>query len=339
MNRPESKIVYLRGLIELSNICRKNCLYCGIRSGNTLVERYELTDSQILELAEFALVNGYGSVVLQGGERCDSGYVERIAELVSQIKSLRYGDYPPLGITLSLGEQTLETYRMWREAGAHRYLLRIETSNPELYRKIHPGESAAELTNHSFDTRLEALYNIRSVGFITGTGVMIGLPFQTKADLERDLDFFCNFGVDMVGMGPYIPHKDTPLGRMVMDSSFKDTGDFQNYTPGQRLELSLYMIRELRRRMPHINIAATTALQVLAEDGRERAVSEGANVIMPNLTISSMRKKYQLYEGKSDLNDDAMSTKLKLEKALAKSGAVIGWFDAGDPSHMKNLNF
>lgn len=327
--------VFLRGLIELSNICRKDCLYCGIRKSNDNVDRYELTDSQVLELSRFALENGYGSVVLQGGERCDKAFTSRISGLVSSIKSLRYANHPPLGITLSFGEQTEEVYKEWLDAGAHRYLLRIETSNRDLYGKIHPEQSEHDRMVHSFDNRLEALRNLKRLGYVTGSGIMIGLPFQTMQDLEKDLDFLQDFGVDMVGMGPYIPHRDTPLGRMVADPAFRDPGDFQYYTDVQRLELCLGMISRLRRRMPHINIAATTALQVLAEDGRERGILAGANVIMPNLTVTPMRRNYQLYEGKSDLGDDAASTRKNLEKNLAAIGARIEWFTPGDPECVK----
>ncbi len=377
-----SRMVYLRGLIEISNKCRKNCLYCGIRAGNTNVCRYELSDDQILREAQFALDSGYGSVVLQGGERTESAYVERIARLVWQIKRLQPSPYganlsssnllpdsssmgynlgkeitsKSLGITLSLGEQSREVYREWYNAGAHRYLLRIEASNRELYEKIHPqieseedlsgcGDCKDELLGrekrnlHSYDNRMAALYDLKSVGYITGSGVMIALPYQTREHLEEDLQFFKRFGVDMVGMGPYIPHKDTPLGRVVLDGMERlkrgekvpDLGEFAYIGNEEKLNLSIDMIRRLRKLMPNINIAATTALQVLSPDGRERAVLAGANVIMPNITETSQRQNYQLYEGKPGVNDDAESTKFELEKNLAAIGAEIGWWQAGDP--------
>ncbi len=366
------KIVYLRGLIEISNRCRKNCLYCGIRVGNTNVCRYELSDEQILREAQFALDSGYGSVVLQGGERTDSAYIERIARLVWQIKRLVPGagvlsgveggsagrgysvgkdiTDKSLGITLSLGEQSREAFAEWYAAGAHRYLLRIEASNRELYEKIHPSGMGCESNEmgeierrmHSYDARMNALYDLKSVGYITGSGIMIALPYQTRENLEEDLRFFKKFGVDMVGMGPYIPHKDTPLGQLVLSGlekikngeSAPYLGEFAYFTNEQKLELSVDMVRRLRALMPHINIAATTALQVLAPDGRERAVLAGANVIMPNITETGERANYQLYEGKPGVNDDALSTKLELEKNLAKIGVSIGWWQVGDPQSM-----
>ena len=346
------KKVFLRGLIEVSNKCRKNCSYCGIRSCNAQVQRYELTDEQIISEAEFALHAGYGSVVLQGGERCDSQFVERIARLIWKIRNLHTASefaaassaVAPLGITLSLGEQSKEVYKEWLKAGAHRYLLRIEASNRDLYEKIHPSGNRLEKELHSYERRLEALQDLKSVGYITGSGVMIGLPFQTRENLEEDLEFLKGFGVDMVGMGPYIPHKDTPLGQMVLQAKAAnnpiialpggesvDLGEFALMTDKDKLDLSIGMIRRLREIMPHINIAATTALQVLDPDGREKAVLAGANVIMPNITEQQARGNYQLYEGKPGVNDDAVATKEQLEKNLKKIGVDIAWGEVGDP--------
>jgi biotin synthase len=195
--------VYFRGLVEFSNICAKDCLYCGIRKSNENVIRYEATDNEILEACRFAWENRFGSVVLQSGELSSPAFVNRIDTLLRKIKQLSNNE---LGITLSCGEQSLETYRRWFESGAHRYLLRIESSNPELYRKIHPDNEF-----HSFDQRLQSLNDLRTAGYQVGTGVMIGLPFQTTEDLANDLLFLKQFDVDMVGMGPYIEHEDTPL--------------------------------------------------------------------------------------------------------------------------------
>lgn len=337
MSRKSKGKVYLRGLIELSNICRKDCLYCGIRCSNKKVTRYELSDEQVIELSRYAMDNGYGSVVLQAGERCDGNYIERISRLVTDIKKIRRGgsvNALPLGITLSLGEQTREVYKEWHICGADRYLLRIEASNPELYSKIHPCHTEPQQKMHSYKTRLEALYNLKSLGYITGSGVMIGLPYQKRGDLDRDLEFFTSFGVDMVGMGPYIPHKETPLGKLSFGANSSlppDDGDFAGYSAEQRLLLSLEMIRRLRSLMPQINIAAATALEVLDPDGRSKAVLAGANVIMPNLTTVEMRRHYQLYEGKSGVMDDAESTGIKLESQMERVGAKIGWFEIGNP--------
>jgi len=206
--------VYLRGLIELSNICVKNCLYCGIRKDNENVHRYELSDEQVLEGARFAMEAGYGSLVLQAGERSSPDYTRHVTRLVKEIRELSHGK---LGITLSLGEQNIETYKEWFDAGAHRYLLRIESSNPVLYSKIHPKNSL-----HSWERRVQAIRDLISVGYQTGTGVMIGLPFQTIEDLADDLMFIKNIGVHMVGMGPYLKHSETPLGNLGINSTNLD---------------------------------------------------------------------------------------------------------------------
>ena len=195
--------VHLRGLIEYSNICTKSCLYCGVRSKNPKVSRYQLSDEEVIECAKLAHKLGYGSVALQSGERSDKAFTDKITHLVKEIKKIDNGS---LGITLSLGEQSEEVYREWFEAGAHRYLLRIEASNEELYYKIHPRDE-----KHDFKKRLDCIDTLLKLGYQTGTGVMVGLPFQTLDDLAGDLLFFKQKDVAMVGMGPFIPHPDTPL--------------------------------------------------------------------------------------------------------------------------------
>lgn len=305
--------VFLRGLIELSNICVKNCYYCGIRHDNDKVARYELSDSQVLEAAEFAWKARYGSLVLQAGERSSLSYTRRITILVKKIKEISKGE---LGITLSLGEQPKEVYKEWFEAGAHRYLLRIESSSPDLYHKIHPNNAL-----HSFERRVQAILDLKDIGYQTGTGVMIGLPYQTVENLADDLLFMKRIGVHMVGMGPYLKHSDTPLGQLV------------EHNP--TLDMTLKMIATLRMMMPKINIAATTALQVIDPYGRERAVMSGANIIMPNMTISDVRANYQIYENKPGILDDAELTKSKLEHNLEENGIEIGWSEWGDSKAFK----
>ena len=362
--------VYFRGLIELSNRCRKNCLYCGIRRGNALVQRYEMSDAQVLGEAQFALDAGYGSVAIQAGERTDSAFVERISRLVALIRRLQPGGDPlkvlqeggsgslgnlnDLGITLSLGEQSREVYREWKAAGATRYLLRIEASNRELYEKLHPGfkytgEDCREAELHSYDRRVQALYNLKSEGYLLGSGIMIGLPFQTYSHLDEDLKFLQDLQVDMVGMGPYIPHKDTPLGQIVaywkgeqdtlpenlLPLAQQPRGDFWNLSGRELLDLSLDMVARLRILMPHINIAATTALQVLDPNGREQALLSGANVIMPNMTETALRGNYSLYEGKQGVADDAASTRSKLLDNLARLDIPVGWNCKGDWREVK----
>jgi biotin synthase len=310
--------VYFRGLVEFSNICSKDCLYCGIRKSNKKVVRYEATDDEILEACRFAWVNRFGSVVLQSGENSSPVFVNRVNNLLKKIKDSSNGE---LGITLSCGEQTRETYRQWYESGAHRYLLRIESSNPELYRKIHP-----ENDFHSFERRLQALNDLKASGYQVGTGVMIGFPFQTVEDLADDLLFFKSFDIDMVGMGPYIEHEDTPLYKFR-----KSIG-----TKQERFDLALKMIAVLRLLMPDINIAAATALQAIDPAGREKALTIGANIMMPNLTPCNYRKEYRLYEDKPCIDEDAELCRNCLEARIELSGCEIGYGEWGDSKHFGN---
>lgn len=309
--------VSLRGLIEISNRCIKDCLYCGIRKSNTRVIRYTLEEDEILDAADFAYTRQFGSIVLQGGERNDLAYTKQIESLLKKIKQRSNGE---LGITLSLGEQTSDTYRRWFEAGAHRYLLRIETSSPELYAKIHPHNSL-----HSHKTRLECIEYLQKCGYQTGTGVMIGLPFQTPEDLANDLLYLKAIDVDMVGMGPYLEHRNTPLyGFHHLLLSQKE-----------RLRLSLHMIALLRILMPDINIAATTALQAIEPIGKEKALVTGANVVMPNITPTNNRNLYKLYENKPGMYEGANESLRKLEESIRKSGCKIVYNAWGDSKHFQ----
>ena len=304
--------VHLRGLIEFGNVCEKNCLYCGLRSGNDKVERYCLSDDEVLECAQLAHELGYGSVALQSGERSDREFVDRITRLVREIKIIDGGS---LGITLSLGEQSEETYRQWFEAGAHRYLLRIESSTEELYYKIHPHNEL-----HSFTRRLECLETLKRVGYQTGTGVMVGLPYQTLDHLADDLLFFKRMDVAMVGLGPYIPHPDTPLYRL------------KELVPSaeERMDMTLKMIATLRIMMPEINMVAATANQTIDPQGREKAISVGANVIMPNLTPGEYRESYFIYPNKACVKDMPDQCKSCLDIRLAAIGHKILYNAWGD---------
>lgn len=297
-NRAVGDQVYLRGLIELSNRCRKNCLYCGIRCGNPAVERYELSDGQVLAAAEYAWQAGYGSVVIQAGERTDKAFVERVERLITRMKRLSNGG---LGITLSLGEQDREVYRRWFGAGAHRYLLRIESSSPELYARIHPAD-------HGYARRLECLRFLKEEGYQVGTGVMIGLPFQTVEDLADDLLFFRELDIDMCGMGPYIESPGAPLAE-----------ELPEFTREERLQLALRMIALLRLSMPDINIASTTALHALHPQGRQLGIAAGANVMMPNLTPQVVRGSYKLYDNKPLLDTDLTGFHVVLDNAWGDS--------------------
>jgi biotin synthase len=311
------KKVYFRGLVEFSNKCAKDCLYCGIRKSNNKVVRYDLSDQEILKACRFAWLNRFGSVVLQSGEISSPTFANRINLLIHKIKELSNGE---LGITLSCGEQSIETYNRWRQSGAHRYLLRIESSNPELYRKIHPDNDF-----HNYNRRVQAIRDLNASGFQVGTGVMIGLPFQTFDDLADDLLFFKALDVDMVGMGPYIEHEDTPLY------------EFRNLITSkqERFDLALKMVASLRILMPDINIAAATALQAIDPAGREKALTIGANILMPNLTPCDYRREYQLYEDKPCLDEDAELCRNCLEARIELAGCEIGYDDWGDSLHYK----
>lgn len=312
------KKVYFRGLVEFSNICSKDCYYCGIRKGNSNVVRYNASDEEILEACRFAWQNRFGSVVLQSGELSSKAFVKRVDGLLKKIKKLSNNE---LGITLSCGEQSRETFLRWFESGAHRYLLRIEASNRQLYYKIHPNSD-----NHSFEKRVEALQHLKETGYQVGTGVMIGLPFQTLEDLASDLLFFKQIDIDMCGMGPYIEHEHTPLYqyRHLLQSR-KD-----------RFELALKMIAVLRLLMPDINIAAATALQAIDPAGREKALTVGANVLMPNLTPCDYRKDYLLYEDKPCLDEDAELCRNCLEARIELAGSEIGYNEWGDSKHFSS---
>jgi biotin synthase len=307
--------VYFRGLIEFSNICAKNCFYCGIRKDNKKAKRYNLGDEEILQAAEYAFKNKFGSLVLQSGELESDAFTKRIDELLKKIRKLSGGE---LRVTLSLGEQNEETYRQWFSSGAHRYLLRIEASNPELYKKIHPDDK-----NHRFEKRLKALQTLQRVGYQTGTGVMIGLPFQTLEDLAGDLLFMKEFNIDMVGMGPYVEHSETPL------YMYRE----QLLPREKRFELTLKMIAILRIMMKNINIAAATALQSIDKIGREKAVKIGANVIMPNITPGRYRDDYKLYENKPCTDENAEDCISCLEARIALSQNEIAWDEWGDSMH------
>lgn len=308
--------VYFRGLIEFSNVCDKDCYYCGIRKSNGEVKRYNLTDREILDAAKFAYDNYYGSIVLQSGEVASSAFAKRIELLLKEIKHLSNN---ALGITLSLGEQSKEVYQRWFDAGAHRYLLRIETSNVGLYKQLHPAD-------HIFEERLNALNNLKTVGYQTGTGVMVGLPFQNVRSLASDLLFIQQMDVDMVGMGPYIEHAGTPL--------YQYRHELWNIN--ERFDMTLKMIAVLRLMMKDINIAAATALQAIDPLGREKAVKVGANVIMPNITPGKYRNDYALYENKPCVDEEPDQCSGCLDARLALTDSEIGYGEWGDSKHYFN---
>jgi len=313
--RHVGKVAYFRGIIECSNICIKDCYYCGIRRSNATVERFQMDEEEIVREALWAYENEYGSTVIQAGERQDAAFVDMIERVVKRIKKETGGK---LGITLSLGEQTEETYRRWREAGAHRYLLRIETTNPGLYRKLHPED-------HDFETRLHCLALLKKTGWQVGTGVMMGLPGQTMEDLVNDILFMKSIDVDMVGMGPYIPHRNTPMG-----------AEIPPYTKERKeaaLALGLKMIAVTRIVLRDVNIAAATALQALEHAGREMGLRCGANVIMPNVTETEFRPNYTLYDDKPCLDENSGMCRGCLSRRIKGIGETIGFNEWGDSPH------
>ncbi|MCX7781445.1 MAG: [FeFe] hydrogenase H-cluster radical SAM maturase HydE [Negativicutes bacterium] len=264
--------VHLRGLIEFSNICRQNCLYCGLRRDNTKIERYRLTPEQIIDFAAKAKNYGYKTVVLQSGE--DAWFdVATMQHIIREIKALG------MALTLSLGEKTREEYQAYKEAGADRYLLRIETTDRQLYEALDPGMS--------HENRKRCLRDLKELGFEVGTGCLVGLPGQTLASLAEDILFFKEIDADMIGVGPFIPNEDTPL-----------RGE-----KGGTFTLSLKVMAITRLLMPDINIPATTAMETLDPNGRVIALKSGANVVMPNVTEGDYRRMYALYPGKICIND------------------------------------
>jgi biotin synthase len=309
--------VYFRGLIEFSNICHKNCLYCGIRHDNSTVNRYQLSDEEVLTAARYAFENNYGSIVLQSGELDTGNFIRRVEKILQGIQRITRGN---MRVTLSCGEQDEETYRRWYESGAQRYLLRIESSNQELYRKLHPMDHL-----HEYRRRLECLFTLQKIGYQVGTGVMIGLPFQTLNDLADDLLFMKQFDIDMVGMGPYLEHEHTPF------FAFHD----QLMPREERFQLTLKMIAVLRILMKDINIAATTALQAIDKLGREKGLKAGANVIMPNITPGKYRDDYLLYQDKPCTDEHAEDCKNCLEARVALAEHTIAYGEFGDSLHFR----
>ena len=298
-----------RGLIETSNICAKDCLYCGIRKGNAKVPRYLIPEDEVAQCIDEARRRGYPAVAFQAGEiesETNTAYYERILAMCRGMRrqecrrpepgggSAQEGD-SALEVTLSLGEQTEEVYRRWKDAGAMRYLIRIETSNRELYAKIHPAEC-------SFDRRLGCIRTLKRLGYVTGSGVMIGIPGQTIEDLARDIVFYGDENLDMVGMGPYIPHTATPMGDESKSKGEVEDEIFRCST--STLDFVCRMIALTRLYLHDVNIVAATALEALDPDGgRNRGIEAGANVIMPVLTPAKYRKCYDLYPGKAGRED------------------------------------
>ena len=310
---------YYRGLIEFSNVCIKDCYYCGIRKSSHQ-ERYTMTKKEILSMAMWAYENKYGSVTLQSGERTDTEYCKFVSELISEITKATGGE---LAMTLCLGEQSREVYEDWFNRGAHRYLLRIETTNADLYKKIHP-----DTPLHSFKSRVACLSTLKDIGYQVGTGVMIGLPGQKPEDLVDDILFYEKHDIDMIGMGPYVVHKNTPIGENVI-ATCQDTDEAKN----KRFLYGLKMIALTRLHLKDVNIAATTALQALHPLGREMGLKAGANILMPIITLREYRRKYQLYDDKPCVDDDPGHCKNCLTARVESVGDTVGFGQRGDSPH------
>ncbi len=285
--------VFLRGLIEFSNICRNNCMYCGIRKDNSFVTRYRMQESELIETAHRAALMGFKTIVMQSGE--DMWFTcARMSKIIEEIKKF------DVAITLSLGERSYADYKAWFEAGADRYLLRIETTDKNLYHKLDP--------NMSWQKRHECLLALKDIGYEVGSGIMVGLPGQTLESIADDLLYLKKINIDMAGIGPFIPHPQTPL---------KDAA-------GGTLDLSLRTMAVMRLLMEDINIPATTAMESLHPKGRILALKAGANVVMPNVTEGMYRKFYALYPGKICVNDTPLYCKTCIGLKIESIGRKIG---------------
>jgi biotin synthase len=285
--------VQLRGLIEFSNICKRNCMYCGLRSGNKNIERYRLMPDEIIELAKKGVDYGYRTIVLQSGE--DDFYtIDKMKYIISNIKKLN------VAVTVSVGEKTFEEYKAYREAGADRYLIRIETTDKKLYEDMDPGMS--------HEDRKRCLRDLKKLGYEVGSGSLVGLPNQTIESIADDILFFKEIGADMIGIGPFIPNADTPLKDAI-------SGDFH---------LSLKVMALTRILLKDINIPATTAMETLDKNGRIIALQAGANVVMPNITEGEYRKLYALYPGKICVNDTPAHCRGCITGKIQRIGRTVG---------------
>ncbi|MBE6601932.1 MAG: [FeFe] hydrogenase H-cluster radical SAM maturase HydE [Ruminococcaceae bacterium] len=297
--------VYIRGLIEIGNVCKNDCLYCGIRRGNTSCERYRLSHEEILACCREGYTLGFRTFVLQGGE--DPFWTDdRLCLLLRAIKQ----EHPDVAVTLSLGERSRESYARLKEAGADRYLLRHETADATHYAKLHPKEL-------SFDNRMRCLTDLKSLGYQVGCGFMVGSPYQTSSMLARDLQFVEQFAPDMCGIGPFIPQSDTPF----------------RHEPAGSAELTCYLLSILRLIRPNFLLPATTALGTIHPGGREMGILSGANVVMPNLSPASVRAKYALYDNK--LSDGSESAQCKDE--LTQRMRSIGYEVVTDRGDVKPI--
>ncbi|MDD3172410.1 MAG: [FeFe] hydrogenase H-cluster radical SAM maturase HydE [Herbinix sp.] len=293
--------IYTRGLIEFTNYCKNDCYYCGIRKSNLLAERYRLTNEEIIACCKEGYELGFHTFVLQGGE--DGSYSDD--DIITIIKMIKK-DYPDCAITLSIGEKSYDSYQRFHEAGADRYLLRHETANEEHYNKLHP-------KTLSLPNRKRCLKELKEIGYQVGAGFMVGSPYQTLENIAEDLIFIKELSPEMIGIGPFIPHHQTPFAKQSRGT----------------LEQTLVIISILRLMMPNALIPATTALGTIDPNGREMGILHGANVVMPNLSPTSVRKKYELYDNKICTGDEAAECRCCLERRMKKIGYELT-SDRGD---------
>ena len=287
--------VYIRGLIEISNHCRNDCYYCGIRRSNSNAARYRLYENDIMQCVKKGYELGFRTFVLQGGE--DAYYTDdTLCGIIGRIKA----ECPECAVTLSLGERSYDSYKLLKSAGADRYLLRHETANREHYGKLHPPEM-------SYNNRVRCLENLKSCGYQTGAGFMVGSPYQTADDLAGEFEFLKKIQPEMVGIGPFVPHRDTP---------FRDF-------PGGSAELTLFMLALVRLTLPHVLLPATTALATVDGKGHENGMNAGANVIMPNLTPKGERKKYALYNNKASTGAESAEGIALLKEQMSRAGYTV----------------
>ena len=301
--RQFGKGIYLRALIELSNVCQNDCLYCGIRRSNSHVARYTLTHDQVLACCEQGYFHGFRTFVLQGGEWGE----ERSQWIADLIRDIRQG-WPDCAITLSLGEHTRETYALWRQAGADRYLLRHESHNERHYSLLHP-------RGMTIQNRLQCLGWLKELGYQVGAGIMVGSPFQSVKNIVEDIQFIVDFKPHMIGIGPFIPQHDTPFARF----------------PSGSVDMTARLYAILRLALPQALIPTTTAMATLAPDGRLRGILAGANVVMPNLSPEDNRKNYALYDNKASLGAESVEGIDKLADELATIGYHIDWSRGDSP--------
>ena len=318
--------ISLRGIVEFSNTCEKRCHYCGVTSYD---DKFLIPHEAILECCDYMYAKGYRNLVLQSGEVTSEARVNWISELLKKIRD-KFGTERDTGmcVVLSCGEMTREQYKRWYDLGAQRYLLRIESSDPKLYAQMHPPD-------HSWERRLQALRDLKEVGYVTGTGVMVGVPNQTFDHLAGDVRFFRDNGFHMIGLGPYVIHKDTVMGKDLLARTTPDERKEADYV---KCQVTLNMYDVVRLQCPYVNIAATTALEALSPGSKMLALTGGSNVLMPIITPKQFRGGYQLYEGKKEVDMDREQTHQAVVELIKKLGKIPAFSKWNHPPLYTNMH-